>query len=559
LHGEPFKHVGRKKELLETLNRVTSAEEPSLHAVCVFNTIALGIDHVERLKVTKVPVVDDHISVLRYVIGKFSEDAKPNTRTLYDFYDTHYNDMNVEAPVCVSMNFTAKKPINPLTCQMPVVQSYVTRPPNPPSFNNTVAAFAKRNWNVPILEDITSSMESIMFSVENMFNCVLKPGWRDCFVSQYQSSPIRHFFDTNADYVNQLAPGKPERFNLDKMLPLTMQPGCFKRHTNILKARSKFPLKGELQDEYVMNATINYHEMEVNALSSSIFRSVIKRLKPWMRSETCMMIEKDRKDIEEFYFRNLEIANKSGLSNKVSLEIDYSKFDKSQLERCAMIKMYVYACLGLDEEFAEYWFDALEESSTYNHRDMIKGFMRWQRRTGTATTAIGNTLITMVTVCSVLFPDYGEYRWDAPYVCAAFLGDDSSIIVRRDYMVPLDITTKLNSWYNLSAKFDIMDHIYFCSSFIVYIPNLGCKMIPDLKKRLLNLTIPQTTDLNEIYISLRDSCEACCDQLVLHDSNRSDPSELKLVSDLRHALCIYNIYTDTEIKISLLFCLVNST
>jgi hypothetical protein len=51
----------------------------------------------------------------------------------------------------------------------------------------------------------------------------------------------------------------------------------------------------------------------------------------------------------------------------------------------------------------------------------------------------------------------------------------------------------------------------------------------------------------------------CCDQLVLHDSNRSDPSELKLVSDLRHALCIYNIHTDTEIKISLLFCLVNST
>jgi hypothetical protein len=268
--------------------------------------------------------------------------------------------MNVEATVGVSMNFTARRPINPLTCQMPVVQYYVTKPPNPPSFNNTVAAFAKRNWNVPILEDITSSMESIMFSVENMFNCALKPEWKECFTSQYQLSPIRHFFDTNADYVNKLAPGNPERFNLDKMLPLSMQPGCFKKHTNILKACSKFPLKCELQDEYVINATINYHEMEVNALSSSMFRNVIKRLKPWMRSETCMMIEKDRRDIEEFYFRDLEIANKSSSSNKISLEIDYSKFDKSQLERCAMIEMYVYACLGLDEEFAEYWFDALE-------------------------------------------------------------------------------------------------------------------------------------------------------------------------------------------------------
>jgi hypothetical protein len=65
LHGEPFKHVGRKKELLETLNRVTSAEEPSLHAVYVFNAIALGVDHVEKLKVCRVPVVEDHISVLR--------------------------------------------------------------------------------------------------------------------------------------------------------------------------------------------------------------------------------------------------------------------------------------------------------------------------------------------------------------------------------------------------------------------------------------------------------------------------------------------------------------
>jgi hypothetical protein len=388
--------------------------------------------------------------------------------------------------------------------------SYITKCKNPPSYKNTLLAFNKRNWNVPILEEVTDQLQKIDSTVKNMFNYLCVPGWRQILENDYAAYPMTHFVDKNAAYVNQLIPGKAKRFNLDEMVPIGLwTENKFTKHTNILKSDTKFSLTGDIQSEYTVNSTINFHDLEVNALSSSIFRNVITRLKAILRPEVCMMIEKDRKDIEQFFYRNFE-KNKNMQKGDgfLSMEIDYSKFDKSQKERCAMIEMYIYARLGLKRDFAEIWFESLKKMTTVNYHDTIKCHLEWQRRTGTATTALGNTLVTMATVCAVLFPDFQIDSFKSPFKCAAFLGDDSSIIVDKSVMMPSEVSEKLNTWFNLSAKFDIKDHVYFCSSFIIYIQGKGCKMIPDPKKRLLALTKPLDSEPTEVFVSLRDTCIA---------------------------------------------------
>lgn len=73
-----------------------------------------------------------------------------------------------------------------------------------------------------------------------------------------------------------MAPGKAARFNLDEVLPCWVtDKNIFKEHTNMLKSKAKFPLKGEVKSEYTINATINHHKPEVNCISSSMFRNII--------------------------------------------------------------------------------------------------------------------------------------------------------------------------------------------------------------------------------------------------------------------------------------------
>lgn len=512
IHDEPGFTEGDREALLNRLNVATDAHEPLLRNVVVSQEVQLGELYTEPVTFHPLVPLKDVVTSVKIATGYLERDVCPLLSTKYDFYEVHYNDLNMSIEADVVFNTFRRKFIAPSSIlAYPKVTSSITKVKNPPSYKNTLLAFNKRNWNVPILEDVSEQLYKVLDTVDNMFDCLCVPGWRKILENEFQVYEITNFFDKNSSYVNQLIPGKAKRFNLNEIVPYSLwMKDRFKKHTNMLKAETKFSLQGEIENEYAVNATINFHDLEVNAISSSIFRNIIARLKTILRPEVCMMIEKDRKLIEEFFFRNFEKQNArtDGTGDYLSLEIDYSKFDKSQLNRCVMIEMFIYARLGLNEHFGDTWFKSLEDMTTVNYHDLIKCHVRWQRRTGTATTALGSTLITMATVCAALFPHYGRDKIDGPFHAASFLGDDSSIIVNSKKILPSEITEKLNTWFNLSAKFDIRDHIYFCSSFIIYIPKVGCKMIPDPKKRVLNLTKPIDTDPHEVFISLRDSCIA---------------------------------------------------
>ncbi|KAG0751550.1 hypothetical protein G6F24_014224 [Rhizopus arrhizus] len=210
---------GTRGALLNKLNLVTDTYEPVLTEVPIYKEHSYIPVHQEPVEKDPLDDLEEVIPSIRMAIEMVERDAPPLLNTWYDLYHNHYNDVSYEIPGGVTFNTSSRKPLNPSSVMLPVVKSYVSRINNPPSYKNTLTAMVKRNFNVPALEEITSSYENVLYSVTNMFNCCLKPGWRVAFEKYYHTYSIHNFFDTNKAYVNQLAPGKASRFNLDEMLP----------------------------------------------------------------------------------------------------------------------------------------------------------------------------------------------------------------------------------------------------------------------------------------------------------------------------------------------------
>lgn len=194
LHEEVEQMDGIRGALLNKLNLVTDTYEPVLTEVPIYKEHFHLPIHQELLEKEPLDDLEEVIPSIRMAVEMVERDVPSLPNTCYDLYDNHYNDVSYEVPGGVTFNTSARKPLNPSSVMLPVVKSYVSRINNPPSFKNTLTAIVKRNFNVPALEEITPSYENVLYSVTNMFNCCLKPGWRAAFKKYYNTYSIHIFF-----------------------------------------------------------------------------------------------------------------------------------------------------------------------------------------------------------------------------------------------------------------------------------------------------------------------------------------------------------------------------
>lgn len=84
----------------------------------------------------------------------------------------------------------------------------------------------------------------------------------------------------------------------------------------------------------------------------------------------------------------------------------------------------------------------------------------FQRRSGDVMTFIGNTIITMVALA-----------YTNPYdkaIGGVFGGDDSLVFFDTDVIVP-DSSQRIANVFNLTAKIEIADSMYFASKFVLVV------------------------------------------------------------------------------------------
>jgi len=160
------------------------------------------------------------------------------------------------------------------------------------------------------------------------------------------------------------------------------------------------------------------------------------------------------------------------------LEVDFSKFDKSQDELTLEMNCLLLSRFGVPEYVVEEWRACHVTTRLVFLKYGIKVQTLFQRKSGDVFTFLGNTITSMLALA---------YVYDLTKVyAAAFGGDDSLIITEGDVEIP-DKTRLLGELFNLDAKIENFPGAeYFSSRFLIH--SRGCwQFVPDPLKALFRL------------------------------------------------------------------------
>jgi len=224
----------------------------------------------------------------------------------------------------------------------------------------------------------------------------------------------------------------------------------------MLKADQKPPLSTKPLREHVAPQVIVYHEKVLSSLYSSLFRVLRERLLSLLRPQFRLALVKGSEEIREF----MEMNHPWGSEEEIQfLENDFSKYDKSQGEFAFLLEEYIFKQLGLNGELLERWVSGHVNCSIKAFSIGLTLHVMYQRKSGDATTALGNVILN---INSVLYAYRGtDIKW------AVFMGDDSLVCVGR-VIVAADAPQILAEIFNLQAKFFITKYPYFASAFVLF-------------------------------------------------------------------------------------------
>ncbi|QKN22650.1 RNA-dependent RNA polymerase [Erysiphe necator associated virga-like virus 13] len=265
----------------------------------------------------------------------------------------------------------------------------------------------------------------------------------------------------------------------------------------MLKADVKPPLSDKPLRSRIEPQVIVYHQKVLSSLYSSIFRVLVRRFLSLLRPEVHVNLLKDSRDISAFIRSNHPFGSKLRY-----LENDFSKYDKSQDEFVFSLEAYVFNQLGMNHAMLSRWLEGHVDCSLRSLTTGLSASVRFQRKSGDATTAFGNVILNILSVSYAYSPS--SIKW------AVFMGDDSIVacgaVGKEDRAVAM-----LAEIFNLTAKMYITDHPYFASNFIVIDDYNGhVELVPDPIKWIEKRSQPVSADdpqWKERYISAAESAK----------------------------------------------------
>nr|WRY74323.1 2a protein [Peanut stunt virus] len=243
-------------------------------------------------------------------------------------------------------------------------------------------------------------------------------------------------------------------------------------YEHMVKSDVKPVVADTLNVDRPVPATITFHAKGITSQFSPLFVSLFERFQRCLRGRVIVPVGK---------ISSLEMENFS--VSKYCLEIDLSKFDKSQGELHLLIQEEILNLLGCPVHISKWWCDFHRYSYIKDKRAGVGMPISFQRRTGDAFTYFGNTLVTMA-----LFSwCYDTDQFDR----LLFSGDDSLAFSLKPIVGNPDLFTSL---FNMEAKNMEPPVPYICSKFLLTdelghtfsvpdplreLQRLGTKKIPD--------------------------------------------------------------------------------
>ncbi|CAT02557.1 2a protein [Gayfeather mild mottle virus] len=217
-------------------------------------------------------------------------------------------------------------------------------------------------------------------------------------------------------------------------------------YEHMVKSDVKPSVTDTLNVDRPVPATITFHKKQITSQFSPLFTALFERFQRCLRSKVVLPVGK---------ISSLELEDFSVIG-KHCLEIDLSKFDKSQGELHLMIQEQILNRLGCPAHVSKWWCDFHRQSYIKDKRAGVGMALSFQRRTGDAFTYFGNTLVTMALFCWC----YDTEQFDR----MLFSGDDS---LAFSSIAPVGDPSKFTTLFNMEAKVMEPSVPYICSKFLL--------------------------------------------------------------------------------------------
>lgn len=264
----------------------------------------------------------------------------------------------------------------------------------------------------------------------------------------------------------------------------------------MLKADVKPPLGDKPARARIEPQVIVYHRKALSSMYSAMFRVLVRRFLSLLLPNVHVNLLKDSRDIAGF----IRACHPYGQSMTYA-ENDFGKYDKSQDEFVFALEAHVFRQLGLNEDMLARWVEGHVDCSLRSVTTGISLTVRYQRKSGDATTSFGNVLLNILSVYYAYSPS--NVAW------AVFMGDDS-IMALRTPSYDDRATAILAEVFNLTAKMFVTKSPYFASNFIVVDDeNRHVALVPDpikwIEKRSQPIPV-EDVQWAERYTSASDAC-----------------------------------------------------
>ncbi|QRG34866.1 replication-associated polyprotein [Hibiscus yellow blotch virus] len=291
----------------------------------------------------------------------------------------------------------------------------------------------------------------------------------------------------------------------------------------ITKGSPKPTLTDNAYMDFAAPQTIIFQTKDINAVFCVIFREIKRIIMSMMRFRKNVKIFTDI-DPDSFAELLTRDIHPSTLTGKRSLEIDMSKFDKSQDLSALTLEICLMRYLCVPDILIDLWYEAHINSHVRDRLSSLRFDVKLQRRSGDAATFFGNTVFLMSVIASVFDV--------ASMDMALFAGDDSLLVGDRSLLH--NDSTDFAKLYNLDVKFFNYEFYHFCSKFLIEVEGIWY-FVPDPVKllvRLARVDLLNWTHIEEYRISLVDSTKFFCDEDISSQLSKATYERYKSIADL---------------------------
>jgi len=326
-----------------------------------------------------------------------------------------------------------------LKTAMPIERNYHLR--------EIMLALYKRNRNVPRYNSVVNFDETSDTMLDNLINrCFDQKKLQMVNTQQITVGP-----GAITDWlVNQ------ETSTLPLIVPdFAIHNSAVNCYNFSIKRQPKPVLTVDAVSSYTALQTIVYHEKPINAIFCGIFREIKSRVHSSLKKHVKIYSDVSTAEFEEILNHDVPHHTISKLSEK--LEIDISKYDKSQQELALEFECKLMRFFKVPEYYIRLWYHAHVLTEIYDRTTKLKALIPYQRKSGDASTFIGNTLFLMAVISDLIPVDELEV--------ALFSGDDSLLIGQN--LEQYKDSQHFGLKFNLEIKFFTFGYSYFCSKFLL--------------------------------------------------------------------------------------------